>query len=73
MGCIDTKEHCHIKCSFDEKIFQQLDERMSKIGNIPYRELDYTLDMKAAGGELEWIIYWRDQQRGRAKVQVDYE
>jgi hypothetical protein len=29
--------------------------------------------MKVAAGELEWIIYWRDQQIGKAKVSVEYE
>jgi hypothetical protein len=28
--------------------------------------------MKVAAGELEWIMYWRDQEKGRANVDVEY-
>jgi len=42
-------------------------------GVTEYRELDYTLVMKVAAGELDWVINWRGQQRGREQFTVEYD
>jgi len=50
-----------------------LERKISADGEFEYRDLDYTLNMKVAAGELEWIVFWRDRERGRARVEVEYE
>lgn len=29
--------------------------------------------MKVAAGELEWVIFWRDREKGKARTEVKYE
>jgi hypothetical protein len=54
-------------------MFYDLERKQAVDGHTSYRELDYTLVMKVAAGELDWVINWRGQQRGREQFRVDYE
>jgi len=69
----NSRKLCQIHCNFERTIYYDLRKQWTPDGAGEYRELDYTLDMRVAAGELEWVIYWRDQQKGRAKVEVEYE
>ncbi|CAG8977831.1 hypothetical protein HYALB_00008997 [Hymenoscyphus albidus] len=69
----NAKRLCKINCNFDSGIFYDLEEKQVADSMAKYRELSYTLKMKVAAGELEWIIYWQDQQKGAAQVNVEYE
>ncbi|PVH75767.1 actin-like ATPase domain-containing protein [Cadophora sp. DSE1049] len=68
-----ARKLCNFKCNFEEDIYIQLKEETAVDGISKYKELDYTLDMKIAAGELNWSVYWRDQKKGAAKVIVEYE
>ncbi|KAH8672887.1 hypothetical protein BGZ60DRAFT_405791 [Tricladium varicosporioides] len=67
----NAKKLCRIRCNFRSDMFYDLTERQAVDGS-KYRELEYVLNMNVAAGELEWVITWRNQQRGRKQISVDY-
>jgi hypothetical protein len=69
----DAKKLCDIHCNFDESIFYELARKISGDKKFEYRDLDYTLNMKVAAGELEWVIFWRDREKGKGRTEVKYE
>lgn len=70
----DARKLCQIHSTFDSKIFYQLEEKKSTGKSVfSYRTLPYTLIMKVAAEEMDWTVYWKDQQKGKGKHTVEYE
>lgn len=71
MLCVEVKLLCRIDTNFDEEIYDQLPLTGSE-GHGGFRKLQFTLEMKVSAGNLSWLVYWGDTERGRARIHVNY-
>lgn len=69
----DSQKLCTIRCNFDEEIFEKLEEKTGIDGHTKFRELRYTIKMTVTAEGLDWVVFWRDQQKGRGQHTVEYE
>jgi hypothetical protein len=76
-----VKRLCTIHCRFDDSIYDQLPiinmgSSTSILGintlGMSYRKLHLTLAMRVSAGNLEWLVYWGGEQKGRIEIKVNY-
>jgi len=53
-------------------MFDSLDVRSNSRGD-KYHVLNYKLNMKVTAEDLEWIVYFQNEERGRAQIRVEYD
>ncbi|KAH0537660.1 hypothetical protein FGG08_005573 [Glutinoglossum americanum] len=76
-----VKHLCTIYPHLDDSIFEKLPVvntgsstsiPVKNIASTSYRKLHLTLDMRVSAGNLEWLVYWENKQKGSVEIKVNY-